>query len=92
MSPNGCSVPDYLYSPIEYLAYCTEVKTLTVSEIINQFGLIPPNRNPDHSILIGTFKTSHSNTFESQQQQQQQQQQHQQQPHPQNKIKSPEKI
>ena len=58
VSTRGCSVPDYLFSPVDNLYNCTEIKTILVSYIINNFGLLPPTSIPDHSMLSGKFLTS----------------------------------
>ena len=60
VSARGSSVPDYMFCPIDHLSYCTEMKTLLMTEIVNLTGLEPPAKLPDHSILIGTFMTSFS--------------------------------
>ena len=59
----GSSVPDYMFCPTEHLEYCTEVKVLLISEIVNMSGLHPPLNLPDHSIIKSTFKTSSFNLF-----------------------------
>jgi hypothetical protein len=43
---------------VDHLAFCTEIKTLLMSEIVTEFYLQPPKNLPDHSILKGTFITS----------------------------------
>ena len=58
VSTRGCSVPDYIFCPIENLDNCTSMKTLLMSDIINEFKLLPPISIPDHSILSGMFVTS----------------------------------
>ena len=58
VTSRGCSVPDYLFSPIEHLQFCQEVKTLLMADIVNLSGLTPPQTLPDHSILQGNFHTS----------------------------------
>ena len=58
VSTRGCSVPDYLFCPVDNLYNCTEMKTILVTDIINSFGLLPPKSIPDHSLLSGTFVTS----------------------------------
>ena len=58
VSTRGCSVPDYFFCPADNLYNCTEMKTVLVSDIINDFGLLPPTSIPDHSILSGKFVTS----------------------------------
>ena len=57
--PRGLSVPDYLFCPLSEINSCKEIKVLPVSEIINYFELQPPRNLPDHSIIMGTFFTSH---------------------------------
>ena len=64
VSPNhGSSVRDYQFCPIYHMQYCTEMKTLWMSEVVNSAGLHPPLNMPDHSILIGTFDISCFNLF-----------------------------
>ena len=58
VSTRGCSVPDYLFSPVDHLELCTEMKTLLISDIVNNLNIQPPKCLPDHSILKGTFITS----------------------------------
>ena len=58
VSPRGCSVPDYLFTPVDHLGFCREMKTLLVSDVVNTFRIQPPNSLPDHSILRGIFVTS----------------------------------
>ena len=59
VSPNrGSSVPDYQFCPTDHLQYCTQMKTMLMTEIVNVTGFHPPLNLPDHSILIGTFNTS----------------------------------
>ena len=58
VSPRGCSVPDYIFCPVENIHNCTGMKTHLVSEIILNFNLVPPKSIPDHSILSSTFVTS----------------------------------
>ena len=58
VSTRGCSVPDYFFCPTENLFNCTEMKTILVSEVINNLGLEPPISIPDHSILSATFRMS----------------------------------
>ena len=58
VSTRGCSVPDYLFCPVDNLYNCTEMKTILVTDIINSFGLLPPKSIPDHSLLFGTLITS----------------------------------
>ena len=47
VNPRGCSVPDYLFSPVDQLTY-----------IANELNIQPPKCLPDHSILKGLFETS----------------------------------
>ena len=54
----GCSVPDYMFCPLNDLSYCTEMKTILVRDLFNQLLIPPPQSLPDHSILSGTFMTS----------------------------------
>ena len=64
VSPNrGCSVPDYHFCPVDQLQYCKEMKTLLISEIVNEFGLHPPLNLPDHSILVAAYCTSSFDAF-----------------------------
>ena len=58
VSTRGCSVPDYLFCPVDHLVFCMEMKTLLISDIVNNFNIPPPKSLPDHSILKGTFFTS----------------------------------
>ena len=58
VSTRGCSVPDYIFCPVENLQNCTEVKTITMSEIINEFKLFPPKTIPDHSVISSRFVLS----------------------------------
>ena len=60
VTSRGCSVPDYMFTPVEHLQFCTEMKTFLMTDIINQSGLNPPQTLPDHSILRGSFCTSFS--------------------------------
>jgi hypothetical protein len=59
VSTRGCSVPDFLFCPVDQLVFCTEMKTILMSDIVNDYNLPPPNSLPDHSILKGTFHTSY---------------------------------
>ena len=61
VKPTGCSVPDYIFCPIEHLQFCTEMRTHLIREIVNISGLEPPVVLPDHSVLVGTFITSNCN-------------------------------
>ena len=58
VNPRGCSVPDYLFSPVDQLTYCREMRTLLMSDIVNTLNVQPPKCLPDHSILKGLFETS----------------------------------
>ena len=58
VNPRGCSVPDYLFSPVDHLTFCREMKTLLMSDLVNTLNIQPPKSLPDHSILKGTFETS----------------------------------
>ena len=58
VSTRGCSVPDYMFCPLNDLSYCTEMKTILVRDLLNQLLIPPPQSLPDHSILSGTFMTS----------------------------------
>ena len=65
VTSRGCSVPDYMFSPVEHLHLCTEMKTLLMTDIVNQSGLVPPQTLPDHSILQGTFSIRPKQIFEN---------------------------
>ena len=58
VSTRGCSVPDYIFCPVENLYNCTSMKTLLVSDVISDFKMLPPQSIPDHSILSSKFVTS----------------------------------
>ena len=58
VSTRGCSVPDYMFCPLEQYVYCKEMKTVLIRDIINDLVIPPPPSLPDHSILSGTFITS----------------------------------
>ena len=58
VSTRGCSVPDYIFCPVDNMYNCIEMKTILISDVINQFNLPPPNSIPDHSILSCKFITS----------------------------------
>ena len=59
VSPHrGSSVPDYIFCPVDHLDYCKTVKTLLMSEVVNMFGIQPPQNLPDHSIIFSHFETS----------------------------------
>ena len=61
VNPRGCSVPDYMFCPIDHMAFCKQMKTWLMSDIVNTFKIQPPNQLPDHSILVGKFLTSFYN-------------------------------
>ena len=58
LSPQGNSVPDYLYTNIDHLHYCKTVEVCRVSDLINMFNLLPPPVIPDHSLIIAQFDVS----------------------------------
>ena len=59
ISPNlGSSVPNYQFCPLDQLRYCTNMKTILMTEIVNAMGSNPPVNLPDHSIILGSFDTS----------------------------------
>ena len=49
VSTRGVSVPDYIICPVDNLTNCEQFKVLLMTDIINYFGLIPPQTLPDHS-------------------------------------------
>ena len=55
ISPQGRSVPDYIYCPADHIHLCTQLKVVKVSDVINDFNLPVPRSTPDHSIVIGEF-------------------------------------
>ena len=57
VTPRGASVPDYIICPVDNLYNCESIKVLLMSDIVNTFGLIPPQTLPDHSFLLSTFVT-----------------------------------
>ena len=61
VSTRGSSVPDYIYCPIENLEFCTEMKVILMTDIINLTRLVPPRILPDHSILMAKFKPTFFN-------------------------------
>ena len=58
VSTRGCSVPDYMFCPIDQISYCKEMRTLLIRDLVNTLSIPPPQSLPDHSILSGTFLTS----------------------------------
>ena len=62
VTSRGCSVPDYIFSPVEHLQFCKEMRTILMTDIVNKSGIIPPQTLPDHSILKGLFCTSFAKT------------------------------
>ena len=50
---------DFLFCPVDHLVFCTEMKTIVMSDIVNDYDIPPPNSLPEHSILKGTFHTSY---------------------------------
>ena len=58
VSTRGCSVPDYLFCPIDNLKYCAEVKIMLMTDIVNLSGILPPLHLPDHSVIQSTFEIS----------------------------------
>ena len=70
LSPRGRSVPDYIYCPADHIKYCTSMKVIRVSDIINQFNLPLPHSLPDHSVLISEFDLSSFVNISSDEQQQ----------------------
>ena len=57
VTSRGASVPDYMICPIENLNNCDEFRVLLMRDIVNSFGLQPPQNLPDHSFLIANFST-----------------------------------
>ena len=57
VTPRGASVPDYMICPIDNLNNCNEFKVLLMRDIVNTFGLQPPQNLPDHSFLFASFST-----------------------------------
>ena len=64
VSTRGCSVPDYLFCDIDNLSMCSEMKTMLISDIINDNNLTPPRILPDHSLLCATFITIFYNSID----------------------------
>ena len=58
VNPRGCSVPDYFFSPVDHLTFCREMRTVLMSDVVKLLNIDPPRCLPDHSLLLGTFKTS----------------------------------
>ena len=58
VTQRGCSVPDYLFCPVDHLTFCREMKIILMSDIVNMLNIQPPRSLPDHSLLLGTFETS----------------------------------
>ena len=58
VSPRGVSVPDYIVCPVDNLVNCEKFQVLLMSDIVNMFGMLPPQTLPDHSFLIATFSTN----------------------------------
>ena len=57
VNPRGCSVPDYLFTPVDHLNSCKEMKVFLMSDLVNTLNIQPPKSLPDHSMLRGTFVT-----------------------------------
>ena len=55
VSPQGRSVPDYIYCPADHINYCLSLKVVKVSDVINEFNLPVPHTLPDHSIIVSEF-------------------------------------
>ena len=55
VSPQGRSVPDYIYCPADHINYCSLLKVVKVSDVINMFDLPVPHTLPDHSIVVSEF-------------------------------------
>ena len=58
VSTRGVSVPDYIICPVDNLIDCESFKVFLMSDIINMYGLVPPQTLPDHSFLMSTFVTN----------------------------------
>ena len=43
VSTRGCSVPDYIFCPLDDLHYCTEMKTLLIRDLVNSL-MLPPHK------------------------------------------------
>ena len=57
VTPRGASVPDYIICPVDNIDNCESFKVLLMSDIVNMFGLVPPQTLPDHSFLLSSFVT-----------------------------------
>ena len=44
--------------PVDNLVNCEKFQVLLMSDIVNMFGMLPPQTLPDHSFLIATFSTN----------------------------------
>ena len=55
VSPQGRSVPDYIYCPADHIHYCSSLKVVKISDIINMFDLSVPHSLPDHSVVVSEF-------------------------------------
>ena len=42
VSTRGCSVPDYMFCPLNELMYCKEMKTLLIRDLLNYLSIPPP--------------------------------------------------
>ena len=58
VTPRGASVPDYIICPIDNLSNFEECKVISMKDIVNSFGLHPPQNLPDHSFLYAKFGTN----------------------------------
>ena len=58
VSTRGVSVPDYILCPVDNLINCEDFKVHLMTDIVNKFGLMPPQSLPDHSFLVSTFSVS----------------------------------
>ena len=58
VSTRGVSVPDYILCPVDNLINCESFKVHLMTDIVNKFGLMPPQSLPDHSFLVSTFSVS----------------------------------
>ena len=57
VTPRGASVPDYMICPLDNLRNCEECKVFLMKDIVNLFGLLPPQNLPDHSFLFAKLGT-----------------------------------